>query len=160
LHLITVDRALRPTVRRLIALVPAATWTLLIYGRSKKKESAECLRNLFTSFYLTEDFYPIRISIEFDSETKVRPLIERVLVDENVHTTEDEKRGLCDIDTLLNYFEFILHLEKSGQINRADCEAMFGHWFGLLQKPEYGYLRFYCHRFGYESICRMISRAK
>src|SRR5437660_889945 len=118
----------------IIALVPAATWTLLIYGRSKKKESAECLRNLFTSFYLTEDFYPIRISIEFDSETKVRPLIERVLVDENVDTTEDEKRGLCDIDTLLNYFEFILHLEKSGQINRADCEAMFGHWFGLLQK--------------------------
>jgi gamma-glutamylcyclotransferase (GGCT)/AIG2-like uncharacterized protein YtfP len=141
----------------ILILGPAAFWTLWIYHKSKKKESAEWLHKLFTSFYLSEDVYPIRTAIEFESETKLRPVIERMLINEHLETTKDEQRILCDVDTLLNYFEFILYLEEKGQISRADCEKLFDYWFSLLNKPSVGYLRLYCHRFGYEGICEKIT---
>ncbi len=105
-----------------IILVPGAVWTFWIYRKSKKKESAEWLHKIFTSFYLSNDIYPIRTAIEFESETKLRPVIERMLVDEGAETTKEERKVLCDIDTLLNYFEFILYLEETKQISRTDCE--------------------------------------
>jgi gamma-glutamylcyclotransferase (GGCT)/AIG2-like uncharacterized protein YtfP len=141
----------------ILILGPAAFWTVWIYRKSKKKESAEWLHKLFTSFYLTEDIYPIRKAIEFESETKLRPIIERMLINEGADTTEEERRVLCDVDTLLNYFEFILYLEETKQISRADCEKLFDYWFSLLTKPSLAYLRLYCHRFGYEGICEKIT---
>lgn len=144
----------------IIALIPAAVWTLLIYRKSKKKESAEWLRKLFNSFYLTPDFYPLRTIIEFDAETTLRPVIERMLIKPDANFAENERRVLCDTDTLLNYFEFILYLESQGQIKESDCEQLFQYWFDLLKKPELGYLRCYCHRFGYEGICQKITGQK
>lgn len=141
----------------ILILGPAALWTVWTYHKSKKKESAEWLHKLFTSFYLSNDVYPIRTAIEFESETKLRPVIERMLINEDLETTEDERRILCDVDSLLNYFEFILYLEEKGQISRADCEKLFAYWFSLLNKPSVGYLRLYCHRFGYEGICEKIT---
>jgi len=140
-----------------IILVPGAVWTFWIYRKSKKKESAEWLHKIFTSFYLSNDIYPIRTAIEFESETKLRPVIERMLVDEGAETTNEERKVLCDVDTLLNYFEFILYLEETKQISRADCEKLFDYWFSLLNKPSLAYLRLYCHRFGYEGICEKIT---
>jgi gamma-glutamylcyclotransferase (GGCT)/AIG2-like uncharacterized protein YtfP len=140
-----------------IILVPGAVWTFWIYRKSKKKESAEWLHKIFTSFYLSNDIYPIRTAIEFESETKLRPVIERMLVDEGAETTKEERKVLCDIDTLLNYFEFILYLEETKQISRTDCEKLFDYWFCLLKKPSLAYLRLYCHRFGYEGICEKVT---
>ena len=143
-----------------IVLVPAACWTLWLYRKSKKKESAKWLQELFTSFYLGKDFYSIRTALEFDSETKVRPIVERVLTDDNVNATKEEQSLLCDLDNLLNYFEFILYLQERKQIKRSDCDALFDYWFGLLKQPENAYLRFYCRHCGYEEICQMIAGGK
>jgi gamma-glutamylcyclotransferase (GGCT)/AIG2-like uncharacterized protein YtfP len=143
-----------------IVLVPGAIWTFWLYRKSKKKESAEWLHKLFTSFYLSKEIDPLRTLLEFDAEAKLRPLIERMLIHEDADATDEERKVLRDIDTLLNYFEFILYLESQGQIERSDCEQLFAHWFSFLKKPDLGYLRLYCHRFGYEGICQKVTGAK
>src|SRR5437762_2290644 len=84
----------------ILILGPAAFWAVWTYHKSKKKESSEWLHKLFTSFYLSNDVYPIRTAIEFESETKLRPVIERMLINEDLETTKDERRILCDVDTL------------------------------------------------------------
>jgi gamma-glutamylcyclotransferase (GGCT)/AIG2-like uncharacterized protein YtfP len=144
----------------IIVLLPTALWTFWLYRKSKKKESAEWLHTLFTNFYLSKDVDPLRTAIEFDSETKLRPVIERMLIDEDAGANEEERRVLCDIDTLLNYFEFILYLERQKQIKQSDCDKLFSYWFSLLKKPDLAYLRLYCERFGYEEICRTITGRK
>jgi gamma-glutamylcyclotransferase (GGCT)/AIG2-like uncharacterized protein YtfP len=144
----------------IIILVPMALWTFWIYRKSKKKESAEWLHKLFTNFYLSKDVDPLRTAIEFDSEAKLRPVIERILIDENADADDQERRALCDIDTLLNYFEFILYLEQQNQIKESDCDQLFSYWFSVLKKPELAYLRLYCQRFGYEAICKRVTGGK
>lgn len=139
-----------------VILVPAAIWTVLIYRKSKRKESAEWLHSLFSSFYLTPEFRNLRMHLEFDYSEKLCPLIERDLIDENAIFSEPEKQLLCDLDTSLNYFEFILHLESEGQLRNEDRQAIFNYWYELLAEPTQPSLRIYLRRFGYEKISDLL----
>src|SRR5260221_809671 len=135
-----------------VTLVPAAYWTILIYRKSKRKEAADWLHCLFSRFYLTPEFHRLRMNLEFDYSEKLCPLIERVLAEENAIFTEPEKQLLSDLDTSLNYFEFILHLERKKQIGKKDRQAIFKYWYDLLAKPPQASLRIYLNRYGYEEL--------
>lgn len=136
----------------IIVLLPTALWALLIFRDAKKKEASQRLHKLFESFYLTPEFRRIRIELEFDYTTVLSPLIERVLQDDNASFDSDQRLWLSDLDTSMNYLEFVLHLEDEGEISAKNSSALFEFWFSLLQSSDRASLRLYLARFGYESL--------
>ncbi len=138
----------------------AAAWTIFIYGKTKKKEAAEWLLGLFNRFYISPEFLKLRMELEFDYSQRLCPLIERVLVDKNAICTAPERELLTDLDTSLNYFEFILHVEKRGRLEKGDRQAIFNYWYELLAEPELASLRMYLERFGYERIFGLLLRGQ
>lgn len=133
-------------------VVIGGIWAIREYHRAKKHESAKWLHDVFGAFYLDPRFEKLRICLEFDYATKLAPLIERVLIDERVKFSESEKQLLCDLDTTLNYLEFILHLEKNKHLSESDRKAIFKYWYELICKPDYVALRMYLLQCDYEAI--------
>ena len=138
------------------ALVVGGFWAIYEYNTAKKYESAKWLHDVFHSFYLDPRFDKLRICLEFDYTNKLAPLIERVLIDENAEVTETDKLLLCDLDTTLNYLEFILHLEKTKHLSESDRKAIFAFWYELICRPDYAALRMYVRQCGYEAISSAI----
>jgi len=141
--------------------IPAAliggVWALWIYYRSKEKERAEWLHELFTSFYLSKDLCQVRMSLEFGAAELI-PLIERVMISPDVTFDENQRKLLCDLDTSLNYFEFILHLEERGQLRTADREAIFKYWYNLINEPTLASMRMYISRYDYEALAKLVKK--
>jgi gamma-glutamylcyclotransferase (GGCT)/AIG2-like uncharacterized protein YtfP len=135
-----------------VTVVAGGVWAIWEYRRAKSRESAKWLHDLFSSFYLEHTFDKLRMGLEFEYSNKLAPLIERVLIDDNAEFSEADKQLLCDLDTTLNYLEFILHLEKSKHLGRSDRQAIFAFWYQLISKPDYAALRMYLCQFGYEGI--------
>lgn len=137
-------------------VVLGGVWVIWEYYRAKRHESAKWLHDLFSRFYLEPKFEKLRICLEFEYATELAPLIERALIDESSDFSADEKQLLCDLDTTLNYLEFILHLEKQKHLKLKDRKAIFAYWYELICKPDYAALRMYLRRFDYETICSAI----
>lgn len=135
-----------------LGVVLGGLWAIWEYRKAKSRESAKWLHDLFSSFYLDHRFDKLRIALEFEYSERLAPVVERVLIDENARFVEAEKQVLCDLDTILNYLEFILHLEKSNHLGTNDRQAIFAYWYELISKPDYAALRMYLCQFGYEAI--------
>jgi gamma-glutamylcyclotransferase (GGCT)/AIG2-like uncharacterized protein YtfP len=137
-------------------VVLGGLWVIWEYYRAKRHESAKWLHDLFSRFYLEPKFEKLRICLEFEYTTALTPLIEQVLIDENSDFSTDEKQLLCDLDTTLNYLEFILHLEKHKHLKPRDRKAIFAYWYKLICQADYAALRMYLRECGYEAMSSAI----
>lgn len=135
-----------------IALIIGGAWAIWSYHESKSRDSAEWLHRLFTGFFVDAGAKSFRMVMEYDYHDRLLPLVERSLINELASYTPDEQRVLSELDTILNYLEFVIHLEKRGSLKRRDREAMFGFWFQELKRPDRAALRYYFHRFGFEGL--------
>jgi hypothetical protein len=140
-----------------LALVPAALFTVYTYWKSKRSEATGRLQELFSRFYLDKELLPLRLNLDFNFNDELRPAIERMVRDEQAPFTPGEKLMLCHLDTLLKCLEFVLHLKRQGQISKADCDAIFRYWFDLLEKPDRECLRDYVRKFGFKAVAAQIA---
>src|SRR5439155_12404718 len=83
----------------------------------------------------------------------LRSAIERTLIDEAASFSEAERLVLCDLDTCLNYFEFVLYLESEKQISFDDRDALFHYWYSWMAEKDRSALRMYIARFDYDRLC-------
>ena len=143
----------------MLALVLTAGWAIWIFQKSKQSEEAARLHTLFSGFYLSPEFRRLRNELEFDYDKKLRPLIEKVLSTEGTTYTNVERELLCDLDTSLNYFEFILHLGKKRHLARDSREVIFKYWYDLMADPDKAALQQYLFRYDYGELSRQLSPA-
>lgn len=133
-------------------LIGGGFWALYLHDKGRKAESAEWLHRLFTAFFVDANGKSFRGLLDFSYHDKLRPLLERVLIDQAVEYSTEEQKTLIDLDTALNYLEFILHLENTERLDRSDREAMFGTWYSQMRESDRAALRLYLRRFGYEAL--------
>jgi gamma-glutamylcyclotransferase (GGCT)/AIG2-like uncharacterized protein YtfP len=135
-------------------LVAGGFWALLSYTKSRKKESAEWLHRLFTGFYVDANAKSFRRVLEYDYVNTLLPVMEKALKDEEETYSKNEQITLTELDTVLNYLEFVLHLESRGSLARKDRDSMFGSWYKEMRGPERATLRYYLRRFSYEALAK------
>lgn len=141
-----------------LAAIFAGVWTWYHFRHAQRLEAAKWLQDLFADFYMEGRFANIRIQLEYCyDEEGIGRLIERRIHDRTVLVNEAERVQLGELDTLLNYFEFLLYLEDRKQLSRADREAIFKYWFDLMEAPQRAGLRRYIACFGFERIAAALN---
>jgi hypothetical protein len=130
------------------------------YSQAKKKESTERLLSLFNSFYLNDKFDELRIWLDDEGNYKkyIEAPITEYLRDPDAGLKEDHNKQLCKLDTVLKYLEFILYLEKNGNLKEKDREAIFGYWFRLLAKPHRNRLRVYITQCRFDKVDEFLTK--
>lgn len=140
-----------------VAAVVGGGWALYNYHRSRRYEAARWLQGVFRDFYLADTFKDVRELLEYNYPERAGPLLERRITDRDVPITVEEMKLLQDLDTLLNYFEYLLYLEDEGQFNRRDRQAVFEYWFDVMNSPDRASLRRYSANFGFERVAQALS---
>ena len=137
-----------------LAAIAAGFWTILMYQRSKRREAAQWMYEIFLKFQLAPEFDEPKQIFDFQYHDAVEPLHGALVAGSNAATSSDEWKTCHLIDRLLNLLEHLLYLSEAGHAKRSDCLAYFGYWFDLLSDPERGALRRYLVHFGYERLAR------
>jgi hypothetical protein len=100
--------------------------------RNRRADAARWLQQFFSDFHLDDEFKEIRTALEYDYDSVVGPLVERRITDRGVPLSEDDRRLLLELDTLLNYFEHVLYLEAEGHLNTRDRQRSTNNWFEIM----------------------------
>ncbi len=109
--------------------VIGGAWAIFNYRRSRRDATALWLQGVFKDFYLSNTFSEVRQLLEYHYPERVEPLLERRLADPHSPVSGTEIEILQSIDTLLNYFEYILYLENERHLSRSDRQPVFEYWF-------------------------------
>jgi hypothetical protein len=137
-----------------LAIIAGGGWAIYQQIKKRRAESAEWLHRLFTGFFVDANAKTFRRLLEFDYQGTLSPLLERVLINEEAECNREEQDMLTDLDTALNYLEFILHLEDSKRLDKRDRLAMFRHWYEQLKDPKRAALRMYLRKFDPEALTK------
>lgn len=148
--------ALASVILALAAFV-AGIWTVYHFRKTRRLEAAKWLRQLFSEFYIESAFFKVRSLLEYHYEDALGPLIEHRITNRDIPISSDDINLLRELDTLLNYFEFILYLEHEGHLSKKDRKALFEYWYDLLNQHSSGGLRRYIARFGFERIATSLN---
>jgi hypothetical protein len=136
-----------------LGAVTAGFWTLFNYRKSRRAEAAHWLRDVFSDLYVGDRFSAIKRALEYEYQEKLGPLLERRVKNDrdktNVAPAKDEIALLDQLDMLLNYFEFVIYLERERHLER---HAVFDYWFGLMEKDDRSALREYIGRFKFTRV--------
>lgn len=146
-----------------LGVVGGGIWGVYTYKKSKRRDAAEWINDLFKDFYLNEQFEDIRRGLEYHYEEEIQLLIEGRLTERDREIKLLEQKDielLAQIDDLLNYFEHIAYLEEESHIKAKDREAMFEYWFDLLNQPKFAAIRRYVSKFGFDRVADSLEAPK
>lgn len=138
------------------ALFFAAIPAVLGLRRARRAEAATWLDGIFREFYVGERFRRARALIEYDFET-ISPLFERRITDRRLPVSSERQDDLEQVDTLLKYFEFVLHLREQKLLGKRDPRVVLNYWFDLLRSPERASLRRYVDFFGWHRLADVLN---
>lgn len=131
-------------------------WALYNYKQSRRHEAAIWLQGIYKDFYLADTFTKIRQVLEYHYNELVDPLLLKRIDNPCASTTTDQDALLCELDTLLNYFEYILFLEDEHRFSRKDRQAMLKYWLNLMRR--YESLKHYAAKFNFTLVARALSK--
>lgn len=146
--------ALASTVVAVVA-VGTSAWAVFAYQAAHRARAAEWNFSLFQDFYLSTEFRRLRTRLEYKFFDEMAPLLERRLYNRDVPMSSADVEMLIDLDTTLNYLEFVLYLHEERRISKGDLGAVFNYWFKLVGGPEHASLRRYASHFGFEYLASM-----
>jgi hypothetical protein len=127
-------------------------WTLFSYRKERRAEAVRWRRDVFRDFYLDDRFREIKQVTEYEYAEKLEALLARRVTDPDILVQPDEMLLLEQLDTFLNYFEFVLHLESKGHLELRDQQALFEYWLNLMADPERVTIRGYVEYFGFGQV--------
>jgi ADP-heptose:LPS heptosyltransferase len=113
-----------------------AWWAIYNYIQSRRHDAAIWLQGIYRDFYLADRFTKIRQILEYHFKEQVDPLLLKRISDPSSSTTPVEEALLCELDTLLNYFEYILFLEDEHHFSPKDRQAMLKYWLNLMNRHQ------------------------
>lgn len=140
-----------------IGATVAGLWALFNYRKNRRVEAARWLQGVFRDFYLGDRFVQVRSTLEYQYRDQAGPLIERRLTDRDVELTDRDREILFQLDTLLNYFEHVLYLEREKHLKKRDRQAVLEYWFDLMSSDSCAALRRYTARFGFERVAHSLA---
>jgi hypothetical protein len=118
-----------------VGAIFGAWWAIYNYIQSRRHEAAIWLQGIYRDFYLADTFMEIRQILDHFEERVDRLLMKRIR-DPSSSTTPTEEALLCELDTLLNYFEYILFLEHEHHFSAKDRQAMLKYWLNLMRQHQ------------------------
>jgi gamma-glutamylcyclotransferase (GGCT)/AIG2-like uncharacterized protein YtfP len=139
-----------------VGAVATGAWAVFNYQAARRARAAEWNHRLFQDFYLSTEFRRLRTRLEYGFFDEMAPLLERRLYNRDVPMSSADVETLSDLDTTLNYLEFVLYLYEERRISKGDLGAVFNYWFKLVGGPEHASLRRYASHFGFEYLARMV----
>jgi len=139
-----------------VGAVFGAGWAIYNYIQSRRHEAAIWLQGIYKDFYLASRFTEIRKILEYRYKELVDPLLLKRIHEPSASITTTEEALLCELDTFLNYFEFILFLEKQHRVSRKDRQAMLEYWLNLLRQHEN--LKCYADKFKFTLVAAALGR--
>jgi gamma-glutamylcyclotransferase (GGCT)/AIG2-like uncharacterized protein YtfP len=143
-----------------VGAISTGLWSIFNYRRTRQYGAAAWLQGVYKDFYLADTFAPIRQVLEYHYAETAGPLLSRRILDRQIPPTGSEEVLLRELDTLLNYFEYVLYLEDKHQLSKKDRLAVFEYWFDLLKEPECASLRRYAVRFRFERVVSALGAHK
>jgi ADP-heptose:LPS heptosyltransferase len=115
-----------------VGAIFGAWWAIYNYIQSRRHEAAIWLQGIYRDFYLADRFTNIRKILEYHFKEQVEPLLLKRINDPSSSVTPADEALLCELDTLLNYFEYILFLEDEHHFSQKDRQAMLKYWLNLM----------------------------
>jgi hypothetical protein len=119
-----------------VGAIFGAWWAIYNYIQSRRHEAAIWLQGIYRDFYLADTFTEIRQTLEYHFKEIVDPLLLKRIRNRTSSTTPAEEVLLCELDTLLNYFEYILFLEDEHHFSAKDRQAMLKYWLNLMRRHQ------------------------
>jgi gamma-glutamylcyclotransferase (GGCT)/AIG2-like uncharacterized protein YtfP len=135
-----------------VGALVAGAWSIFNYRKNRRAEAARWLQGVFRDFYLEDRFREIKLVMEYAYSDKLGPLLERRVTNADVPVTEADATLLEQLDTLLNYFEHVIYLERERHLTKRDRQAVFEYWFDLMEQPNRAAVRRYAAWFGFERV--------
>src|SRR5690349_11898353 len=111
--------------------IVAAVWALRLYHRSKRREAAQWMHEIFQRFQLSAEFTDAKRLFDFQYADGVAPILAALVADKNSALREQEIAAVEGIDRLLNYLEHVVYLADNGHVKWRDSLAYFQYWFQL-----------------------------
>ena len=130
-------------------------WAIYNFRKAGRLEAAKWLKQLFSEFYIDATFAKVRDLLEYHYNDKLGPLIESRITNREIDLSKNERELLRELDTLLNYFEHLLYLQKKRHISRDHLQAVFRYWLDLMREEQRGGQRRYAAKFDFERIARI-----
>ncbi|MDW3098241.1 MAG: hypothetical protein R8J41_09105 [Alphaproteobacteria bacterium] len=130
-------------VTELALLFAAAAIGLSTYVRDLKLKRADWLYQLFEKFYEADTYKTMRRIIDFPV-TPEHAALKRDIAD---NAASDLHESFSDY---LNFFEFILAMEKTGRLHRDEVHMLFEYY--LKRLCDYEFILTYAAREGYENL--------
>lgn len=143
-----------------IAILFGSIGGLRAYYKTKRKEAAQWVFDVFQPFQIGDEFDTGKKLLDFEHQAVVEPLLGEMIFHDSPALDRASQDVSVHIDRVLNYLEHICYLEQEGMVTRQDRETYFGYWFSLLKRDNRGALRRYCVRFDYNNLAQFTQAHK
>lgn len=132
-----------PTVAAIATTIVAIS-ALFVYRRNSRLERARWASELYRDFYAQDKLKTIRDKLDCAADSVE---VNQLVIGENSEFTD-----------YLNFFEYIVFLKNSGQLQESEVEVMFGYYLDCLKRHET--VRTYIRdpKNGYEGLAQLIEK--
>lgn len=141
-----------------LGAIVAALWAAWTYAQARRKESAKWVSEVVVDYLTHPRFLEMRELI-FDYQVELSEIVDGWLHRRypDVSYTPEVMRRTMALDDLLNYFEFMLHLEEQHHISPTDRKAVVSWWITTFWKPQFANLRIYIQRYEWTRLSRELA---
>jgi len=145
-------RALLETIRywaptgAAVATTIVAISALCVYRRNSRLERARWASELYRDFYAQDKLKTIRDRMDCSANSDD---VNQLVIDQNSEFTD-----------YLNFFEYIVFLENSRQLQDAEVEHLFGYYLSCLKRHVAVRDYIFDPKNGYEGLVTLIGSGK
>ena len=151
------DQSTVETITSVVLVLGAiigGAWGLYTYARGGRLAKAQWMNEIVQAFLFDERFVTRRKLVEDHYVERVSDVVDRWLQgyyprDSYPDVEVDTWKAL---DAILSHYEFMLHLEEQGYLNRGDRDVLLTWWLETYREPRYANLRIYLPRWQYRRI--------
>ncbi len=134
-----------PTVAAIATTIVAIS-ALCVYRRNSRLERARWASELYRDYYAQDKLKAIRDKLDCSANSDE---VNQLVIDQNSEFTD-----------YLNFFEYIVFLKNSRQLQDSEVELMFGYYLDCLKR--HAAVREYIldPKNGYEGLAKLIGQRK
>ena len=123
--------------------------TIAVYYKNSQIKRSEWLFSLYEKFFYESRFHEIRQILDWENETELSRLRERLKTKTDIELEEK-------FVDFLNFFEFIASLWLLKQLKLKEIKMMFEYYLTLLSSQQF--VTDYAEKWGYEGLSSLLQK--
>lgn len=137
-----------------VGAIVGGAWGLYTYAQNGRLAKAKWMNDVVQRFLFDEGMVSRRKLVEDHYVARVSDTLDRWLQGYYPRDAYDDAEvdTWKALDAVLSHYEFLLHLERQGYLNRADRDVLLTWWLESLREPRYANLRLYLARWQYRHV--------